>query len=167
MTTSAMPSRIRRLIDDHGGRMAKFLTGSVISTVVATVTFVSVFGSGLLGSKGSSLVSSAVAAVVAYFLNRHWTWGRRDRADFRSEMLPYWGMVIGTAIAAALVTGAANNLVRSITPDRGVRTVTNALAYLGTYGLFFLLKYRVFHALFHQEPPPADDSAGVAAERSQ
>jgi putative flippase GtrA len=157
---------LRRLIDDHGGRMAKFVTGSAIATVVATGTFVAVFGSGLLGSKASSLVSSAVAAVVAYFLNRHWTWGRRDRADLRSEMLPYWGMVIGTAIVAALVTGAANNLVRTITPDRGIRTVTNAIAYLGTYGVFFLLKYRVFHALFHQEEEE-QRSAGVAAERTQ
>ncbi len=164
MTTSATDSRLRRLIDDHRGRMAKFFTGSVISTVVATGTFVTVFGSGLLGSKGSSLVSSAVAAVVAYFLNRHWTWGRRDRADFRSEMLPYWAMVIGTAIAAALVTGAANNLVRSITPDRGVRTVTNVLAYLGTYGVFFLLKYRVFHALFHQDDAGSTGGAGERVE---
>lgn len=154
--------------------MAKFATGSLISTVVATATFVVVFRNGWLGAKGSSLASSAVAAVVAYFLNRHWTWGRRDRADLRSEMLPYWGMVIGTAIAAALVTGAANNLVRSITPDRGIRTVTNALAYLGTYGVFFLLKYRVFHALFHREETAerprgeeaaAGQSAGVTAER--
>lgn len=51
-------------------------------------------------------------------------------------MLPYWGMVIGTAIAAALVTGADNNVVRSITPARVIRTVTNALAYLGTSGVF-------------------------------
>ena len=147
--------------------MAKFATGSVISTLVATGTFVTVFGSGMLGSKASSLVSSAVAAVVAYFLNRHWTWGRRDKADFRSEMLPYWAMVIGTAIAAALVTGAANNVVRGITPDRGIRTVTNALAYLGTYGVFFLLKYRVFHSLFHQEDEAQAPSTGVAAERRQ
>lgn len=132
--------------------MAKFLTGSLISTAIATGTFVLVFGTGRFGSKTSSLVSSGVAAIAAYFLNRHWTWGRRDRPKFRSEMLPYWSMVIGTAIAAAVVTGAANDLVKSITPDRGIRTITNTMAYLGTYGVFFLLKYRVFHGLFHRGP---------------
>lgn len=44
--------------------------------------------------------------------------------------------------------------------------MTNALAYLGTYGVFFLLKYRVFHSLFHQEPQ-APQSTGIAAERPE
>lgn len=139
---------VRRHFDEHGVRLAKYLTGSIIAMLVSTATFMGTFGPGLLGSKGASLTASATGAIVNYFLNRNWTWGQRGRGNFQREVVPYWTTVIITAIAAALVTDVVNAITRSITHDRPIRTVVNTAAFLATYGVSFLLKYRIFNRLF-------------------
>jgi putative flippase GtrA len=160
--------RLRSVRRRHGRKMAKYFVGSVIAFVVSTVTFSVAFGFGLLGSKGASLTASALGAIVNYFLNRKWAWGQRGRADVRRELIPYWRTVILTAVAAALVTGAVNAIMRDMDIARSVRTVCNTIAFVGTYGFAFLFKYRMFDRLFgghhrrHGEstvarevPPPA------------
>src|SRR5205814_5450973 len=102
------------------------------------------FGVGLLGSKGASLTASATGALANYFLNRNWTWGRRGRADVRRELIPYWRTVVLSAIVAAAVTGGVNALLRHLHADRPVRTLVNTIAFVGTYGVLFLVKYRLF-----------------------
>lgn len=154
---------VRGLVDRHGARMAKYLTGSIVAMLVSTVTFMGTFGPGVLGSKSASLAASATGAIANYFLNRRWTWGRRGRADFQRELVPYWTTVVVTAVVAAGVTGAVNAIVRDITSDRGIRTIANTCAFLATYGVSFLVKYRMFDRLFarvhqhHQVVLPVGD----------
>ncbi len=151
--TANLVRRARQFFTAHGGRLAKYLTGSVIAGIIAMATVALTFGSALLGSKGAALAGSTTGAIANYFLNRRWTWGRRGRADFRKELVPYWITVVVTAFIAAVVTGAANAVVREITPDRGVRAVTNALAFQAVYGVSFIVKYHIFHRLFHERDP--------------
>ena len=171
--TVQMPARARAVLDRHGIRMAKYLIGSLVAMLVSTVTFMGTFGPGLLGSRGASLTASATGAVVNYFLNRQWAWGRRGRADFRTEVVPYWRTVITTALAAALVTWGVNSLVRDVTPNRGIRTLANTIAFLATYGIAFLFKYRVFDRLFGHEhrqvqlPPDTDTDPTAAGRRDR
>lgn len=157
-------SRIRRAYDEHGIRMAKYLTGSVIAMVVSTVTFAATFGPGVLGSKGASLAASTTGAVANYFLNRRWAWGLRGRANVRRELLPYWTTVIVIAVVAAIVTGSVNAIVREYTDHRGVRTMVNTAAFLGTYGVSFTVKYGIFNRLFRRHLNPLalkhDDERG-------
>ena len=157
-----MPAPVRRFAVEHHIRITKYFFGSVLSGIISAVTFMAMFGPGFLGSKGASLTASATGAISGYFLNRHWTWGRRGRAHFRTELMPYWTTVVLTAIAAALVTHAVNAYVRGITDDRLIRTLVNTVAFVGTYGVSFVLKYAVFHRLFGEkilgpEEAPADD----------
>ena len=140
--------RLRGVRKRHGRRMAKYFVGSVIAFVVSTATFGVAFGTGLLGSKGASLTASATGAIVNYFLNRNWAWGKRGRADMRRELIPYWRTVVLTAIAAAVVTGAVNAILRDMDTARSVRTVVNTIAFVATYGVAFLFKYRMFDRLF-------------------
>jgi putative flippase GtrA len=147
----------------HGLKMLKYLAGSVAATIVSTLTFVLTFGPALLGSRGASLAASATGAVVNYVLNRRWTWQQRGRADFRKELLPYWTTVVVTAVAAALITGLVNSIVRDHSDSRGLRTAVNALTFLGVYGLSFVVKYFIFDRLFAspKEQPAATDRTDV------
>jgi putative flippase GtrA len=151
--------RLRSVRKRHGRRMAKYFIGSVIAFFVSTATFGVAFGTGLLGSKGASLTASATGAIVNYFLNRNWAWGVRGRADVRRELIPYWRTVIVTAIAAALVTGAVNAVMRDMGTDRSVRTVVNTIAFVATYGIAFLFKYRMFDRLFRGHHRRRDEPA--------
>lgn len=154
-----MPKAVRRFAIEHHIRITKYFFGSVLSGLVSAVTFVALFGPGLLGSKGASLTASATGAISGYFLNRNWTWGRRGKAHFRKEVVPYWTTVVLTAIAAAVVTHTVNAFVRDITPDRLIRTVVNTVAFVGTYGVSFVLKYGLFHRLFGDHRDPEQEAA--------
>jgi putative flippase GtrA len=160
-------TRARRLAAEHKVKVVKYLTGSILATVVSAVTYVATFGPALLGSRSASLASSATGAVCNYFLNRRWTWQRTGRADLRRELVPYWATVIATALVAAVVTGWVNGLVRAHTDSRGVRTAVNTLTFLAIYGVSFVVKYVVFDRLFSRpEPvvgPVDDDSASGSA----
>jgi putative flippase GtrA len=150
--------RYHGVLDRHGVRMAKYFTGSVIATVVSVATFAALFGGAVLESKASSLAGSAAGAIVNYFLNRNWTWERRGRADFRRELVPYWGTVVVTAVVAAAAVGAVNAVVAHFTDDRRLRTVANVVTFLGVYGLSFLVKYRLFDRLFRHHAPAAESN---------
>jgi putative flippase GtrA len=143
-----MRARVRRLVDDHGVKMSKYLVGSVAASVISALTYLATFGPSLLGSKGASLAASATGALTNYFINRRWTWSRRGRADFRREVLPYWTTVLTTAAAAAIVTGTVNAILRHEDVARSTRALVNTIAFVGVYGVAFLFKYRRFDQIF-------------------
>lgn len=151
---------------EHGRKVAKYFVGSVIATIVSTLTFVLTFGPGLLGARSASLASSGTGAIANYFLNRNWTWERRGRAGFRSEMLPYWTVVIVTAVVAALFTGVVNDLVRHVTDNRATRTLVNTAAYVTVYGVSFIVKYVFFDRLFTRRAR-AEGAAPLAEATAQ
>jgi putative flippase GtrA len=157
---SAFGERLVQLRAQHALKMLRYLTGSVVATVVSTVTFLVTFGPGLLGSRGASLSASATGAVANYFLNRRWTWQRRGRADVRRELLPYWATVVATALVAAVATGFVNAIVRDHTDNRSVRTLVNTLTFLGVYAVSFVVKYVVFDRLFAGGGSPAAQDGG-------
>jgi putative flippase GtrA len=160
-----MPQALRHVITgEHRIRMGRYLMGSVICTVISVVTFMVAFGFGLLGSRGASLLSSATGAIAGYYLNRTWAWGKRGKADWRRELVPYWGTIVVTAVAAALVTGLVNHLVASVTDHHGVRTLFDAAAFLGTYLVSFVVKYVVFNRLFASPGRPADAGAAPGGD---
>lgn len=158
-----LPARVRAAAEGgHASRLVRYTLGSVICTAVSAVAFVVLFATAVLGSRAAALAASAIAAVIGYVLNRRWAWGRRQRADLRTEVIPYWATIIVTAIVASLVTGAVNSVLRSSGASRGIRTLVDLLAYLGTYGVMFVAKYVVFHRLFTRRP---DGSAPTTAEQ--
>jgi putative flippase GtrA len=163
-----MPQSLRDVITgEHRIRMGRYLMGSVICTVISVVTFMVAFGFDLLGSRGASLLSSATGAIAGYYLNRTWAWGKRGKADWRRELVPYWGTIVVTAVAAALVTGLVNHLVASVTDHHGVRTLFDAAAFLGTYLVSFVVKYVVFNRLFAGPGTPVAAPLGEEAPLSQ
>lgn len=146
---TALPGPAQRMFTaGHGGRLARYAAGSVICTLISTAVLIGLLAGGVLGSRASSLLASAIGSLAGYWLNRNWTFGVKGMGTLRRDMIPYWATVVVTAVAAALVTGATNAAIRHITDHTGVRAVGDAIAYLATYGFFFVAKYVVFNRLF-------------------
>ncbi|MGI8696699.1 MAG: GtrA family protein [Mycobacteriales bacterium] len=154
---SATTSRLFAMSRTHTGiKMTRYLVASGVTTIASMVSFVALFGTQTLGSKGSALVSSALGTAVGYGLNRNWAWGKRGRSHPWKEILPYWITAVITWVVASLVTGWVNGLVRTHTSSHAVRTTIDAIAYLGTYGALFVIKYAVFDRLFKGGKAPAE-----------
>ncbi|WP_410786744.1 GtrA family protein [Kribbella sp. C-35] len=131
--TKAYLSRSRLLL------WAKYSASSVIATVISQVAFALCYWFGT-----AAIVATVVAwisgAVPAYLLNRRWTWGRSG------QKLPYTIIVVGSAVAAAVVTSVTDHLVQPLESHLW-KTVLVTGSYLGTYALLFIVKFVLFDRL--------------------
>lgn len=145
----------------HWLRLSRYTVGSLICFVLAEIVFVALFWPHVLGARGASVVASIAGIIPGYYLNRTWTWGRRQRSDFWREVVPYWAIAIASTILAAIATGAANSA--AINEPRTTRTVINGGAYMAAYLLIFVSKYLIFHNWLFK-PVPAVAIRGTGEE---
>ena len=121
--------------------MARYTVGSIIAAATSEITLVVLYGTGLLGATWASVVAFFAGAIPNYVLNRHWVWKRRDAIRFRRELGPY---ILVSLLSLAAAT-AATSWAASVAPhDHTLRVLFVGAAYLGTYGVLFVLKFVVY-----------------------
>jgi putative flippase GtrA len=136
-------------------RVVRYALGSVVASMVSLVTFVLVYGVlGALSPRQSSVAASLTGMVPAYFLNRNWAWGRRDRSHLGKEVIPYLAASMLGLVAAMWSVDAASSHVKALTGDRTVQVTLVALAYVGTYAALWVLKFLFFNVLFARPHRP-------------
>jgi putative flippase GtrA len=140
----AVLTPIRALRHPLGVRFSRYFLGSLVAVVTSETAFVLCYGSGLLGTTGSSAVAFVAGAIPNYILNRWWAWGRRGRPRVGREIIVYAGISIVSLVAAALATGWAGRWAPHVAATRAERTTIVAAAYLATYGALFVLKFLAF-----------------------
>jgi putative flippase GtrA len=130
-------------------RVVRYTLGSVVASLVSLVTFVLVYGVlDALSPRQSSIAASLAGMVPAYFLNRNWAWGRRGRSHFLKEVLPYLAASVLGLVAAMWSVDAASSHVQALTTDGTLQVTLVAMAYVGTYGALWVLKFLFFNVLF-------------------
>jgi putative flippase GtrA len=146
-------------------RVVRYALGSVIASLVSLVTFVLVYGViGGLTPRQSSVTASLVGMVPAYFLNRNWAWGRRDRSHFLKEVVPYLAASVLGLVAAMWSVSITSSHVKTLTDDKTAQVALVAMAYVGTYAALWVLKFLFFNVLFTRpvrNAPVADEPARV------
>jgi putative flippase GtrA len=133
--------------------LVTFGASSAIATVCSEVVLVLCYG--LLGVPPSvaSVIAWFAGAVPNFFVNRTWTWQRRGRPSFRSEVLPYLGIVVVTLLIAIAATHTVAHLLADA--DHSVRTAVVAITYFGVYVLMFLIRFLLFARLYRRTPGPS------------
>jgi putative flippase GtrA len=135
-----------------GGRATRSLVGSVIATVCSEIAFATCYGTGLLGTTGSSAAAFVAGAVPNYFLNRSWAWGRRGRVRVWREVVLYIAVSLIGFAASAIVTAWAGHASEHVTSDHLVKTGLVSAAYLGTYALLFIGKFLAYELVIFADP---------------
>ncbi len=143
----------------RAGLWARYAAGSVIAGVISQAVFVLCYALGVAAA-AASVAAFVAGAVPNYLLNRRWAWRRAGRADLARETAPYMLIVVLTALAAAAVTTAADAFVPTVVDDHTWQVVLVGAAFLGTYGIVFVLKFVLFDRLVfarsrHQVPTRA------------
>jgi putative flippase GtrA len=137
-------------------RVVRYALGSVIASLVSLIAFVLVYGVlGALSPRQSSIAASLTVMVPAYFLNRNWAWGRRGRSHVVKEVIPYLAASVLGLVAAIWSVDVASSHVRTLTTNTTLQVAVVAMAYSGTYGALWVLKFLFFNVLFgrsHQAP---------------
>jgi putative flippase GtrA len=139
--------------------LVRYSASSVIAGAISEFAFLACYWLGT-APMVASVVAFAAGAVPNYVLNRRWAWRRKGRPDRTRELLPYVVIVVITAAAAALITTAADHWLRDRIDSHALQTVLVSAAFLGTYGVMFVLKFVLFDRLVFARP-----AQPVAAER--
>jgi len=150
-----MRRRIEALVawsKTHEGRkMIRFTSVSAISTIVSNTTLVIVYGLKIIkGEVYATVFGNLVATLPSYYLNRTWTWGKKGKSHVRREILPFLTMSF-LGISFSMLGGAYAGKLVSNHPDwpHLVATLIVAFANLASFGIFWVLKLKVFNRIFH------------------
>jgi len=135
---------LNRLIPErHRGLVKELLTfGTVgaINTALGQVLFIVFFG---LGWLASSVISTAIATVCSFTLNRHVTYRHRLRTSLRRELPLFIGLnLVGLGIQVGILDGARRifDIASSDKVEFSIARFGGVI--VGT--IFLLLTYRTF-----------------------
>jgi putative flippase GtrA len=149
-----MRRRIQALVawsKTHEGRkIIRFTSVSAISTVVSNTTIIIVYGLKIIkGEVYATVFGNLVATLPSYYLNRTWTWGKKGKSHIRREIVPFWSMSL-LGISFSMVGGAYAGKLVAGHPDwpHLVATLIVAFANLASFGIFWVLKLKVFNRIF-------------------
>ena len=165
-----MPTRVGEVLawarTHEGKKIIRFTSVSVVSTVVSFTSISVFYGLHIIsGILLATVAGNLVATLPSYYLNRSWTWGKRGRSHFRTEIVPFWSMSflgIGVSMLGALW---AKHVVHTHHWAHLANTALVASTNLVSFGLFWVLKMMVFNRIFHDRTLDEMD-AHLSAEES-
>ena len=132
----------------------RYTAASVVAACLSELAFLASYGLGMIPLV-ASLIAWFAGAVPNYLLNRRWAWQRDGKVDRKRELLPYVAIVVVTAGTAAVVTTVTDALVRDWVESHTWQVLLVGAAYLGTYGVMFLLKFLLFDKYVFTTRPDA------------
>jgi putative flippase GtrA len=133
-------ARLWRLGHTPSGRkMIRYTMVSVVSTVISNGMLFIVYGVlGLWSEVPSTIFANLSATGPAYYLNRHWAWGKSGRSHLVREVIPL------SIVAAA----EARHVSQVHHIHHFGRTVLVLGANIGAFGVLWVLKFLLFNRLF-------------------
>ncbi|MHB8246284.1 MAG: GtrA family protein [Acidimicrobiales bacterium] len=159
--------RARALLQsEHGRRLLKFATVSVISTVVTQGLLFLTYDVITLGSAMvCNVIATGIATVPAYWLNRSWTWGKRGKSDPWREIMPFWVIAFIGLLLSTVAVGVAAHNADVVSHALIVRKIFVQFANLSTYGMIWVGRYLIFNKfLFAKAPHDASGEVHVPGE---
>jgi putative flippase GtrA len=133
-----------------------YSAGSVIAATTSELAFLIAYGPGGAGPAVASLAGFVGGAVPNYILNRRWAWSDRRGRSRRTEILLYAAVALSSYGASVVTTRAAQNWARGLIGDRTWRVLLVGAAYLAVSGVFFVLKFVLYHFVVFTAEPDAE-----------
>jgi putative flippase GtrA len=127
----------------------KYSAVSVIAVpITQVILFITHYWMGLNGVV-SNLIAVGVTAVPAYMLNRYWVWGKKDKNNFKTEILPFWALTfLGLIFSTVFVYYVDQNFESAIMVN-----IANAAGFGVVWVFkFFILDKAMFGTHHHFNP---------------
>jgi putative flippase GtrA len=161
-----IPEMIERLRGPGGRKLFRYSCASVVAVAVSVVCLVIL--NGVIGMSAwlASTLSTAIAAVPNYEMNRKWAWGKTGRSHLWKEVVPFWALAfLGwgfSTISVHVMEGYAKNHHFS----HLLSTATVTIVYIAAFGVLWIGKFIIFNKLLFVHrledlPPELDGRSGV------
>ncbi len=135
--------RIRSLLARRPGlaRFVRYSAASAVATVVSSVTIAVAVGTFGLGAVPAAIAAFCTGALVAFVINRYWSWGVDRSQGAGRDFIRYW---VVAAFTALIATGCAH-LGAVYAQHAGLtgaaKIVVIESAYFGSYAVTFVAKF--------------------------
>lgn len=140
-----MKLAVRRYFHSERGRKhARYMAASGVSVVVGQAVLAGTFGVARWSAELSNVTAFVFATVVAFLLQRRWTWRRTGRASLVREVLPFWLIAALGLIASTVAVSVAEGVARNVSTSRPTQTAIVVAASLGAYGTLWMGKFVIF-----------------------
>lgn len=125
-------------------RWGRYAVTSVVATAVSEVTLLAVYGEHLLTASVAAVVASLAGTVPSYAMSRFWIWPEADRRRPGRQAAGFWLVGLVSLGVSSLLTGIA---AANAPSGHAAHVAVAGVAYVGTYGALWLLKFVVYQRL--------------------
>ncbi|MGZ4676478.1 MAG: GtrA family protein [Acidimicrobiia bacterium] len=124
-------------------RVARCATVSVITTVISLVSLVVLTLALGVAAVPANVLTTALATIPSYRLNRRWTWGRSDASDLWREVTPFWLLSFAGLALSTVTVGIADSWASGLHWTGALRTAAVLGGHLGGFGLLWIVQFVV------------------------
>jgi putative flippase GtrA len=122
-------------------RLVRYSLTSVLASLVSFATIALCSYGFDLGSAVSTVAGFCSGALVAFVVNRFWSWQLRDSTGVGGQFVRYWVVAIVTFLIALGCTTLADRYAHGAGFGKLMRTVVIEGAYFGSYAVTFVAKF--------------------------
>jgi putative flippase GtrA len=158
--SSAVMKHIGSLLERKPGllRFLRYSATSVLASGVSFVTIALVFRVFGASSVVATTAAFCAGALVAFVVNRVWSWQLRETNQMGRQFARYWVVAIGTYLVALACTTVADRFAREAGLDKLMRTLILICAYFGSYAVTFVVKYVLLDRFVFKSSTPTPRS---------
>jgi putative flippase GtrA len=149
-----------------GRKLFRYSMASVVAVIVSTICLV-IFN-GLIGLSAvvSSTLSTSIAAVPSYEMNRKWAWGKTGRSHLMKEVVPFWGLALIGWGFSTLCVRLMEDYAKQHAFSHLLETSTLTFVYIAAFGVLWVIKFVIFNKLMfgHHHHPASGEDVGAPDE---
>lgn len=147
-------------------KFMKYASVSVVSTVVAQVTLILVFGVfRLMPAVPANVLATVLATIPSYVLNRRWVWQKGGKSSMVREVLPFWVLSFAGLGFSTLAVWIAQVVARSLHLSHFATSVLVNLSNLLSNAILWVVKFLAYERMFHIAPVEHPDATDLVELR--
>ena len=164
MTLPAIRAKFRSPIVQ---RLFRYSMASVVAVIVSTVCIAFFVGVVRLGAIAASTLSTVIAAVPSYEMNRKWAWGKSGRSHLWREVVPFWGLALLGWGFSTFSVKLMENYAKTHHLTHVAKTFWVTFVYVGAFGVLWVGKFILFNSVMfvhhhHEHDQEHEDTPAAA-----
>ncbi len=137
----------KKLETPLGRKLFRYSMTSVVSVIVSNACILFFVGVVNMGVILASTLSTTIATIPSYQLNRKWAWGKDGKSHLWKEVIPFWVLaVVGWAFSTVAVA-LADSFAKHHDLEHVTRTLLIGAVYFCAFGVLWVGKFVIFNRL--------------------
>jgi putative flippase GtrA len=145
----------------EGRKKVRYALVSVVAVPVGEFG-VLIFNVAGLTAVVSALLGNSLGAIPSYVLNRYWVWGKTEKNNLLTEILPFWIITLIGILFSLYTAHVAGQFTKHHHITSVLRLVILLVANLAAFGILWVAKYILFNKVLFVRKD--DDTATPSSE---